>query len=244
MSRENTHGNASFKTVLKRVFGAAGVAAAAFVAVLFLIVIVQMVSGKEPNLFGYRFYYILTDSMSPELLPGDVVLSKSFASNEEKRNIKIGDVVTFIGNTGSQNGKKITHRVVSAPYLDEAEGKYFIITKGDKEGAIPDAPIPLERVEAKSVGKAYFVGFLFRAVRTPVGYVLLIVVPVCVIIAILVLKLAAELRAKKAKEREAEEERRIRSLKEEAVKEYLKQKAEEGEPPPEKDGGDPFANEK
>lgn len=244
MSRENTHGNASFKTVLKRVFGAAGVAAAAFVAVLFLIVIVQMVSGKEPNLFGYRFYYILTDSMSPELVQGDVVLSKSFASNEEKRNIKIGDVVTFIGNTGSQNGKKITHRVVSAPYLDEAEGKYFIITKGDKEGAIPDAPIPLERVEAKSVGKAYFVGFLFRAVRTPVGYVLLIVVPVCVIIAILVLKLAAELRAKKAKEREAEEERRIRSLKEEAVKEYLKQKAEEGEPPPEKDGGDPFANEK
>lgn len=244
MSRENTHGNASLKTVLKRVFGAAGVAAAAFVAVLFLIVIVQMVSGKEPNLFGYRFYYILTDSMSPELVQGDVVLSKSFASNEEKRNIKIGDVVTFIGNTGSQNGKKITHRVVSAPYLDEAEGKYFIITKGDKEGAIPDAPIPLERVEAKSVGKAYFVGFLFRAVRTPAGYVLLIVVPVCVIIAILVLKLAAELRAKKAKEREAEEERRIRSLKEEAVKEYLKQKAEEGEPPPEKDGGDPFANEK
>lgn len=242
MSCEKTHKNVSFKTILKRIFGAAFVAAAAFVAVLFLIVIVQMFSGKEPDLFGYRFYYILTDSMSPELVPGDVVLSKSFASDEEKLKIKIGDVVTFIGNTGAQNGKKITHRVVTAPYFNEAEGKYFMITKGDKEGAVSDAPIPLERVEAKSVGKSYFVGFLFRAVRTPVGYVLLIVVPVCVIIAILVLKLAAELRARKAKEREAEEEQRIRSLKEEAVKEYLKQKAAEGEPPPEKEGDDPFAN--
>lgn len=241
MSREKTHGNASFKTVVKRIFGAAFVAAAAFIAVLFLIVIVQMFSGKEPDLFGYRFYYILTDSMSPELQPGDVVLSESFASDEEKHKIKIGDVVTFIGNTGSQNGKKITHRVMAAPYFDEAEGKYFIVTKGDKEGAIPDAPIPLDRVEAKSVGKSYFVGFLFRAIRTPVGYVLLIVVPVCVVIAILVLKLAADFRARKAKEREAEEERRIRSLKEEAVKEYLKQKAEEGESPPEKDD-DPLAN--
>lgn len=242
MKREKTHEKVSAKTIVKRIFGAAGVAIAAFAAVLFLIVIVQLFSGKEPNVFGYRFYYILTDSMSPELRSGDVVLSRSFASDEEKMEIKIGDVVTFIGNTGAQNGKKITHRVVTAPYFDEAEQKYFIVTKGDKEGAPEDAPIPLVRVESRSVGKSYLVGFLFRAIRTPAGYILLIVVPVCVIIAILVLKLAAELRARKAKEREAEEQRRIQSLKEEAVKEFLKQKAEE-EPPSETNNDNSLENE-
>ncbi|HPD03097.1 MAG TPA: hypothetical protein PK245_07070, partial [Clostridia bacterium] len=40
------------------------------------VILFQRIATGEPRVFGYQFYVILTDSMSPELVPGDVILSK------------------------------------------------------------------------------------------------------------------------------------------------------------------------
>ena len=136
----------------------------------------QMIKGQEPNIFGYRFYVVVTDSMSPELEVGDVILSKSV--NPET--IEVGDVVTFVGNTGTQNGLIITHKVIEAPYYDEDNNGY-ITTQGVRQFSPVDAPVPLENVKAVMVRKMVVLGYLFNLLRRPIGFIILIFIPLMLI---------------------------------------------------------------
>ena len=55
----------------------------ATLAVIFVIVLVcltsvfvQLGQRKTPTLLGYRFFYVVTDSMTPYISPGDVIVGK------------------------------------------------------------------------------------------------------------------------------------------------------------------------
>ena len=92
---------------------------------------VQYAEGKSPSLLGYKFYYILTDSMEPELRVNDVIISKTINSAQEaKMKVKEGDVVTYIAAEGAQKGMTITHKVIKEPHIDQRTGKEVILTKG------------------------------------------------------------------------------------------------------------------
>lgn len=132
---------------------------------------VQISRGGGAQLFGYRLYMVVSDSMTPELNVGDVILSRS----AEGQTIEVGDVVTFMGQTGSQKGKIITHKVVEAPYVED--GQTYIRTRGVKEGAPLDAPIKLEYVSGIFIKKLAAIGGLLRFVMKPVGFVLVIALP-------------------------------------------------------------------
>src|SRR5574344_1091967 len=53
----------------------------------------QKVLTNNPSLFGYRTFSIITDSMSPKLKVGDVILIKEKKAYE----YKVGDIITFNG---------------------------------------------------------------------------------------------------------------------------------------------------
>lgn len=188
----------------------------AVIIVIIATVLFQIITGRETQVFGYRLYVVVTDSMTPELEVGDVILSKSI----EPEDIKIDDVVTFIGVEGAQKGLIITHKVVREPYYEE--GKGYILTQGVKQFSTVDPPVPLENVQAVMVRKMTLLSGLFRLLRTPFGFILMIFMPLLLITIIQLVKVTKKSYNKELKEALAKDKQNI----EEVIVKELKEKQE------------------
>lgn len=186
---------------------------------------VQVIKGNKPNLFGYRFYYIITDSMMPELEVNDVILSKVINNIDEAKNIKEGDVVTFVAAEGVQQGLTITHKVISEPHFDETRNKYIILTSGIKPGATVDPPVPLENVKAIMVKKVAIIGNIYSFVTSYYGIIILVVAPMSLIIGLLVVRLVKTIKNKPEQQKELTKEDIARK----AVEEYKEKEKLEAE---------------
>jgi len=156
------------------------VAFVAILAVAILCVIVSKIKGEDSNVFGYRFIYILTDSMEPELPVGTSILVKNCSAED----VKVGDYVTFISDDKLLENfgvKLITHMCIQELYYDETLGCECIRTQGLKEGAPIDDPVRAENVQCKFVSKtpAFFSRFI-NFLITPYGIVVLIALPLVI----------------------------------------------------------------
>ncbi|OPF50646.1 signal peptidase I [Clostridium baratii] len=89
------------------------------IAVVFIFMVISILSNF--GLFGYKFYDVLTGSMSPTINPGSLIIVKEIDDNE----IKKGDVITF---KGSSTSNLTTHRVVE---VIEKNNNIKFQTKGD-----------------------------------------------------------------------------------------------------------------
>lgn len=106
-------------------------------AAMLIIVSLNLLSSKSElafRLIGYRGYIVLTESMQPNISPGDIVIVK----NINRTKIKDNDVITF-----NQYNEIITHRV-SKTLLDG------YITKGDNN-RVEDQKIYKEDIIGKVV---------------------------------------------------------------------------------------------
>ena len=101
--------------------------------------------GKAPNLFGYYLYSMETDSMSPTLPRGSVILSRKV---EDPSALMTGDIVTFI----NLEGKRVTHRIVQVS--KDIDGNPLFRTKGDNpENDMDRDFLTPDRIEAVFVLK-------------------------------------------------------------------------------------------
>jgi signal peptidase len=121
--------------------------------------------GETPSIFGYSFYYVLTESMEPEIMAGDMILCKSV----KPETLQVGDVITYSGETGDLKGKIITHKIV------EINGDIFT-TKGVAND-IPDPPIRSSQILSGYVATVPIAGKLFSVINSKYGFVFLIVLP-------------------------------------------------------------------
>lgn len=204
-----------------------------FVAVLvcFIVIVVQVGQGKTPTLFGYRFYYILTDSMTPNLAVGDVIVSKA-TDVDDAELYTVGAVVTYTAESGVMAGNSVTHRIVEGVHYDESVGDYVVLTCGDKAGATVDAPVRLSSINAVMVRKASFMSWLVRVFRNGYGFVLIFVLPLAVMLVCLVIRLISLIKkpANVAEDADDERDKRVEEIKKQAVEEYLRSKEENKEP--------------
>ncbi|MBQ9276788.1 MAG: signal peptidase I [Clostridia bacterium] len=220
---------------------------------VFLIVIVAMMlsqrhNGKDSKIFGYYMYDVITDSMTPTISPKSVILSKEVTNPEE---LQVGDIITFTAPSGQLAGFNETHRIVEIKYKDDGKIDY-IITEGDKYNPDynPDATshtrdewhLNPSAVKAKYVKTASFIGGLRNFLSHWYGYVVLIVLPMCIVITLFIVgyvkdkaQILKEEEAKKAGE--SGEKSKLDGLSEEDKKrlleEYLKSTAGAQNPPSE-----------
>lgn len=207
-----------------------------FVFICLCTVMIQTVTGKEPTLFGYRSFVVLTESMTGTYDKGDVIIVKVLDGEELERDqsaLKEGDVVTFIApqGFGAVEGYTVTHRVVEAPFEGE-DGKYYIRTKGDA-AEMPDAvPIPVGNVTGIVLGKSELLAGLQNVLKSKTGFLLIIVVPL-VAIALWQIGIFAVASSKSRKQKtesgnvqsvEGLSRSEIEDIKEKAIEEYLKNK--------------------
>ena len=229
----------------KKAFSIASTALMGVVFVLVLVivasVIVQAASGKTPNVLGYKFYSILTDSMVPTLNQRDLIVSKVLkhkeAGSEEDadlvaQQIKAGDIVTFVGVYGSQAGMTITHRCEEGVHWSEEYERYCITTRGDKEGAPKDPEVPVENVVAVMVRKADFFKDIYNFFISSKGIASMISVPLGLMLLSMIARFALSIKLKIDAKKHPETEKpavtskeSVAAIAQKAVEEYIKQQA-------------------
>jgi signal peptidase I len=108
--------------------------------------------GETPGVFGYSFHVVLTDSMSPELEPGDFFIAKKAGNGE----ITKDDWIVYTAPSGEAQGKLIVHSVYEI--YGSGDGAYFR-TKGLNSPA-PDS-YDVHKIAGKFVSKSALLGAVF-----------------------------------------------------------------------------------
>ncbi len=117
----------------------------------------------NPTFFGFSSSVVLTGSMSPDIEPNDVVISR------KQNNYAVGDVITF-----ESEGSSVTHRIVAA----DEEGYH---TKGDANNTADSQPINKTSVTGKVICVIPNVGAVVGFIRTPLGMLCFLIVTVLIV---------------------------------------------------------------
>lgn len=136
---------------------------------MIVVTMIARINGGTPSVFGFAIYRVSSGSMDPFLQVGDIILSQECNPME----LKQGDVITYNGTSGQFAGLRVTHRVVTEPYKNPDDGRYYIVTKGD-DNPVEDTPILTEQVTGKYKGKIVFLKWIYDVFVTPWGLLIII----------------------------------------------------------------------
>ncbi|MDO5140589.1 MAG: signal peptidase I [Eubacteriales bacterium] len=195
MNKPDENKTKSFKRVLRRIPG------------LILLVVISILIGfgiynfnardilgnRMPMPFGYGAAVVMSGSMEPALMTGDLVIVKEYGKDEEASELREGDIIVYTSESGSS---LVIHRI--AGFMDEG-GIHRIITKGDANNT-EDAPLTADRVIGTYVLRIPKAGDVMLALKNPV----------CIIGMIVMAVLLLELGIVSDKKKEQEELQRIK----------------------------------
>lgn len=134
-------------------------------SVIFIVIQSKGDIEKAPSVFGYKPLTILSNSMQPTFDAGDVIL----INTEKSPTVK--DVITY----KHPDGIIVTHRATN---IVEKEGSTYFEAKGDNNNVGDEILIPQEDilgVQNVVIPKA---GYVAEFVSGPIGFFLLIALPI------------------------------------------------------------------
>jgi signal peptidase len=148
-----------------------------------IIAVIFLIFYRPVSLAGDTYYEpVYTGSMEPAIPVGGIVVIKPV--NPET--LKIGDIICF----QLSEPTSITHRIINI--TDEG-----FITKGDANEDPDQWIVKKENVIGKVIFTVPFIGYLGYFVRTPIGFILLIVIPASLIIIMKIRNIVKELKKQK-----------------------------------------------
>ncbi len=169
MSSQRCQG--AWKTVKKVLNVISAILMAVLVTVL-CVTVFSRITGKDVGLFGFRINVVVTDSMEPQIMVGDIIVSRDYHGQK----ISTGDVVTYIAPSGEMKGQLITHKVIS---VNGSGDELEVITQGVKEGATPDPAIGKDDIVSVMLYKTVVFKYIYKILMHPVGFVICIIIPLC-----------------------------------------------------------------
>lgn len=140
------------------------------VVILVVLLMINNIISRWDKVFeivGVRSYTILTGSMEPKIMPGDLAMVKYVDTDK----LEVDDVITF-----KYDGNTVTHRII------EKEDKGFV-TKGDNNNVEDGEIVPSDNVIGKVITVIPKLGYLVAFLSKPI-----VIVLVLVILGLLVLK--------------------------------------------------------
>lgn len=145
------------------------------IILILAIVLVQRISNNTKSLAGIRIFTVVTESMVPEYNVGDTIIVKSIDPSE----LKIGDDITYLGKTGTYDGKYITHRIIDITKNENET--YSILTQGIANPK-PDPEINESQVYGKIIYKSVIISKLNGIVGNLYSMYFVILVPITIMI--------------------------------------------------------------
>lgn len=132
----------------------------------------------------YNAYVVLTGSMLPEIVPSDVVVTKKV----EGKDLKVGDIITFIPTDSRISNIIVTHRILNK-YFDASSGKYTYQTKGDANNTADFTLADDSNVIGKVIFKIPRIGYIQELLATKGGLIIVVLVPALIILSYDIMKL-------------------------------------------------------
>jgi len=136
---------------------------------------VLVIASLVPIPGGFKVYTVLTGSMEPAVPTGSLILTRTGIPAEK---ISVGDIATF--KSPRSDDVLITHRI--AEVIGEGEGLRFI-TRGDANGAVDPWEVRAGNIEGIYRQHVPYVGFALEFAKTPMGLLLLVILPTVLIAA-------------------------------------------------------------
>lgn len=165
------------------------VAFAVFV-MIFTIVSVNVVGKNEAQIFGHRFYIVRTPSMSlsennkdmdVHIDEGDIVITR-IPSDQERYQLKVGDIITFISKNEDTYGEPVTHMVMEVEIDPETGRLIGYTTGGTNTGNKDEVVVEPDYILGIYVNKLPILGHFFAFLKTTPGYIVCILIPFLLLI--------------------------------------------------------------
>lgn len=121
---------------------------------------------RVPDFFGLKLFIVETDSMKPVILGGDLVVTKRV----DPAKLVVGDIISFRADDAV-----VTHRIEEI--IDDGNHLSFV-TKGDANNGNDGDPFGADQVESIYLFRIGKVGNLAMFIRTPVGMLVFVGIPV------------------------------------------------------------------
>jgi signal peptidase len=125
-----------------------------------------------PLAFGGRPLTVMSGSMEPTIMTGDVVVALPIAPLEARP----GDIVSF--NDPNRSGVLVTHRVRS---LRRAGAKVNFVTKGDANNSVEKWSVAANDDIARTVLRLPRLGRAMTFAKTRTGLLVLVLVPLALL---------------------------------------------------------------
>lgn len=174
-----------------------------FVIIAYLAFILVQKIGDNKSIGGYRVFTILTGSMKGVYDINDVVLVKEV----DKKTLKVGDDIAYLGEKDSYKGKIVTHRIIN---IENKNNQMIIHTKG-VSNILEDPVITNNKIYGKVESKLTFISLINKTIKNKYGFFFLIFVPLVLVIFLEIADTITDQKLEKQllKKRESEDEEEI-----------------------------------
>ena len=153
------------------------VVAVAVAMMIFTVVSVNTFNRADRDIFGYKAFVVLSDSMSKtDFSAGDLVLIREI----DPSTLQAGDIITYQSQNSHNYGENVTHKIRSLTVTPD--GAPGFITYGTTTDTDDEAIVTYPYVQGKYVMALPKVGTFFTFLRTPQGYILFILIPFLLLI--------------------------------------------------------------
>ena len=153
------------------------VAIVAVFMMVFTIVSVNTFNRNDRDLFGMRFYIVLSDSMSAtDFNAGDLVVVKEV----DPTTLEAGDIISYQSQNEENYGQTVTHKI--RRLTTDANGNPGFITYGTTTDTDDETIVTYPFILGKYEMALPKVGTFFQFLKTTQGYIVCILVPFLLLI--------------------------------------------------------------
>lgn len=186
--------------------------------IIFMLLLTIFIKGqinKEnyPDLFGYKSMIVLSGSMEPTIMKGDLIIVKKANSNY----LKAKDIIAF-----RNEDKTITsHRIIK---VDKIDGKLYFKTKGDNNNTMDEDVVVAKDIEGIYVSRIPELGNFLMYIQTIQGFIT--VTMFLLLIFSIYYFISSKIEKKKNKEEQIKSNEKLKEYEEneKEFQEYLKKK--------------------
>lgn len=144
---------------------------------LFTIISVNTFNRNDRDIFGYKAYIVLSDSMKKtDFDAGDLV----FVKQVDPTTLKEGDIIAFTSQNADTYGQTVTHKIRSL--TTDENGQKGFVTYGTTTDNNDEAVVTYPFIQGKYQFDIPNLGTFFNFLRTTPGYIVCILIPFLLLI--------------------------------------------------------------
>lgn len=164
---------------------------------IFTIISVTTFDRADRDLFGYKAFIVLSDSMSKtDFESGDLVLVKE----TDPATLEVGDIIAFTSTETESYGETVTHKI--REITTDENGNLGFVTYGTTTDTNDANIVTSEYVIGKYETSIPKVGSFFMFLKTTPGYICCIFIPFMVLIGMQALNTVSLFRKYKKEQQE------------------------------------------